>query len=290
MIACPNCEQEVLIRDNRCKCRYCGRDYPVAAGVVRFAAELDTSISDYDAEGLDRIARVEGRHFWFRARLRVITRLFRQHVEKKAHVIEVGAGTGGVALALQEQGYRVAVGELHLNGLRYARETGLQEAYQFDLMAPPFREHFDAVGMFDVLEHMPDDRGALRSVRRMLRDGGKLVVTVPAYPTLWSQSDRRARHKRRYGPTELKRLAEASGFRVLALRGFFVTLLPMLVVRALLFPDRASADQPGAAVSGLTILPVVNELILGLLYLEGCILSVTGGRIGASLAMVAEKE
>src|SRR4029077_8056724 len=69
---------------------------------------------------------------------------------------------------------------------------------QATIDAPPFGAVFDIVGAFDVLEHLPDDPGALGPITGMLRPGGRLVVTVPAHTSLWSHVDVAACHQRRY--------------------------------------------------------------------------------------------
>jgi hypothetical protein len=86
---------------------------------------------------------------------------------------------------------------------------------------------------FDVLEHIEDDRGALRELRRVVRPDGALVVTVPAYRWLWSQHDETHHHVRRYTRRALRANAEASGWRT-SFATYFNTLLlpPIAVVRA----------------------------------------------------------
>jgi hypothetical protein len=68
----------------------------------------------------------------------------------------------------------------------------------------PFDGRFDLIAMFDVLEHIEDDRGALCTCREHL--DGCLVLTVPTFPFLWSEHDRRLHHKRRYTKRSLHEL------------------------------------------------------------------------------------
>ncbi len=102
-----------------------------------------------------------------------------------------------------------------------------------------------AAGLFDVLEHMADDRAVLEQLARLLPSGGRLYLTVPAYQWLWSTDDDLSGHHRRYSGRSLRRVVEGAGFAVeYATQIFWPLPLPVLLMRAL--PSRlglrATAD------------------------------------------------
>lgn len=99
-------------------------------------------------------------------------------------------------------------------GLLNARSSTMAERVQGDVMALPFRQHFDAMGLFDVMEHLEEERPVLEAAHRVLRPGGVLLVTVPANESLWSYFDFLARHKRRYGKEQLRERLVGAGFEI----------------------------------------------------------------------------
>ena len=131
------------------------------------------------------------------------------------------------------------MGELHLNGLRYAREYGVDKCYQFDLFEPPFQEHFKAVALFDVLEHLEDDKKALQNIHSILKPDGQIVLTVPVHQWLWNRDDRIACHKKRYTKKDLCEVVKSAGFKTETIEFFFCRITPLLLLRRFLKPDHS---------------------------------------------------
>lgn len=251
------------------------------------APQAEANTADYDPVWFDRLDRVEARHFWFRARRNVIARLFERYARRSDRVLEIGAGTGSVAAALAARGFNVAVSDVHHQALEHAGRKGLAERYEFNLMAMPFRDHFDVIGLFDVLEHLDDDRAALLAIRQALKPGGRLILTVPAHRWLWNQSDVLARHKRRYGLKEIRQRVAAAGFDLLDARCFFASLVPLLLLRTLVSPGRRDDKQQVAA--GLSVVPIANEIMFATLSLDNLLSGWLRPAAGGSIAVVARK-
>jgi SAM-dependent methyltransferase len=213
-----------------------------------YAPALALGSADYPVDLYDRLCRLEAKHFWFRARNRIILRVFRQHLapQTRPRVLEVGCGTGYVLQALAaENCYRLTGSEVHIAGLRHARaRLPAVEFVQADARNLPYESEFDAIGAFDVIEHVSEDDTVLASIRRALKPGGILVATVPQHMWLWSDTDELAKHKRRYARRDLSAKLRAAGLDGVQCTSFVTTLLPIMYV------SRLAKRQGPAATDG----------------------------------------
>ncbi len=244
-----------------------------------------SSLDSYDPAFFEALFKAETEHFWFRARNRAIAAIVRQVVSAfpaGCRVLEVGCGTGNVLQVLERICGSDSVTGLDLfeEGLRYARKRTSCRLVAGDVHNPPFNSQFELVGMFDVLEHLPDDQQVLRDLRRLLVPNGVLLVTVPAHPALWSSFDVAARHCRRYTTHDLRRKLAAGGFEVMYVSEFMAALFPLAWVKRRLFRSRREpppADEADhyreLAIRELKIVPGFNTLMTWLLSCEAGLLA-----------------
>ena len=104
------------------------------------------------------------------------------------------------------------------------------QRYQIDLMNLGWQEQWDVAFLLDVIEHLPDDAGAMRQAAAALKPGGLLFVTTPAFPQFWSYNDDLAHHLRRYRKPDLQRLAGESGLLLKDARYFMFFLSPLYLL------------------------------------------------------------
>jgi SAM-dependent methyltransferase len=114
-------------------------------------------------------------------------------------VLDAGAGQGTMSLHLQRLGFEVTSSDVSDAAVEILRERLAGDVQHADLTALPFSDgEFDGALLGEVLEHVEGDREALSEVRRVLRPGGVLALSVPANPALFGPSDEWAGHVRRY--------------------------------------------------------------------------------------------
>jgi SAM-dependent methyltransferase len=260
---------------------------------------MNAGPASYDPRYFPLLYQVEDRHFWFRGRNLAIAAMVKRSLPDLppgCRVLECGCGTGNVLQMLERLGDRVTVVgmDLFAEGLLYARQRTRAFLVQGDLHSPPFGVRFDLVGLFDVLEHMPDDHQVLRDLRALVADGGRLLLTVPAHPQLWSYFDEASHHCRRYKRDELLEKLHEAGYEAECVTYLMASLLAAAWLGrrlAALLGSRpagqaARADQ--LAARELRTLPVVNAALELLLRMEAGLLAYRGSLPwGTSLLVTA---
>jgi SAM-dependent methyltransferase len=166
-------------------------------------------------------------HWWYRGRRLIIrAELDRLALPAPARVLDAGCGSGRTMQDLRAYG-EVSGIELSPVAAEHARQRALGEVRVGRVEELPWNDgSFDLITCLDVLEHTPDDRVALLELRRVTGQGGWLLLTVPAYPKLWSTHDEVNHHYRRYTRRLLRGAATDAGWRVARLTSFNSLLLP----------------------------------------------------------------
>lgn len=161
-------------------------------------------------------------------------------------VVDVGGGTGRILARVAGSAHAVAV-EDDESLLRVGRERyGVTFVRANASSGLPLRSgSASLVLLLDVLEHLDDDAALLGEVRRVLRPGGRALVTVPAFRMLWSQHDEQHHHRRRYSKRGLLQVIGRGGLECVHLTFYNSLLFPMiLAARALdhVAPARSGTD------------------------------------------------
>jgi len=218
-------------------CPICGKTPESIDEILLLDAE---SVSDDNRLlpcSFEYLFSIENKYFWFLARNELICWAFGKYFPDVSSFLEIGCGNGIVLSCLEKKfGNVVFTGSDHvIESLIFARTRLVRSGLiHMDVLRPPFQNEFDAVGLFDVLEHISDDERAIRNIFAIIKPGGQLLLTVPQHPALWSNTDDVALHKRRYSSAGLTKKLEKVGFRVCRITSFMTFLLPVIVASRLL--------------------------------------------------------
>ena len=265
-------------------------EYIEKNGIKTFLDDVNPDHQDYNAKGLDILYANEEKHFWFLTRKELIYKYIKKYVDKKSNLIEIGAGTGNVSRYLLKNGFdNISVGEMHLNGLKYAKSYGINNCYQFDILKMPFENEFDCVCMFDVLEHIENDDLALKNIYKSLNKNGKVLITVPAHMWLWNRADTVAGHKIRYNKKILSKKIEKTGFKIIKERYFFISIVPLLLLRSFIKHDNKSCIKYDEFKNDISMNSIINKILLFVTRIENKVIDYLPNYFGGSLLVIAEK-
>jgi SAM-dependent methyltransferase len=250
---CPQCGAAEPIGEKeeiwppKWRCKSCGHSIVDVDGIPMFAPAFADTISGFDPKVFSFLAAVEGDHFWFVPRNRLIVGLVEKFFPQASRFLEVGCGTGMVLSGIAaSKSWRHLVGsELHPTGLQEARGR-LGERAQFvqmDARKIPAREAFDVIGAFDVIEHILEDEVVIGAMRDAVVIGGGIILAVPQHPFLWSKNDEHAHHVRRYRSGELEKKVLAAGLRITFSGSYTTLLLPFMALSRLLFRGSSSNES-----------------------------------------------
>ncbi len=267
-------------------CDYCPK---LIEGFLAFAPEL--AVNDpHNPTDFQILADVESGNFWFRARNRLIVWAIEHYFINPANMLEIGCGTGFVLAGVHDAlpNLILSGSEASCAGLAFAaHRVPRASLFQMDARNIPFRDEFDVIGAFDVLEHIQEDEQVLEEMFRATKQGGGIVVTVPQHAFLWSNVDETAGHVRRYGARDLVGKITRAGFRVIRTTSFVSLLLPLMLASRL---RQRNAGGKQVASSELRLGKITNSVLERILDLErGLIRLGLSLPAGGSMLVVATK-
>jgi len=185
----------------------------------------------FPAHAFTELAKVEGNHWWFQGRNRILLWVMAQEQPLFRNFLEIGCGTGFVLEGVSHTFPEVELfgSEYFEEGLAHARQRVPSATFtQLDATLMDEVSRYDAIGAFDVIEHIQEDEKVLHNLARALVPNGRLFITVPQHRWLWSEADEYACHVRRYTKEELVKKIKQAGLKVDYSTSFVSLLIPLM--------------------------------------------------------------
>lgn len=235
---------------------------------------------------------LEGKHWWFVARRAYLKQVISKFYKDKRGLqfCEIGSGTGGNLKMLSEYAVvdsvemndesRQYIVDKNLPGVRYVSAGHLP----YDL---PYNDHYDGVFLLDVLEHVEDDRAALREIKSLMKEDTYLTLTVPAYQWLWSEHDVVNHHHRRYTRKKLSQMVTQEGYEICYSSYFNSILFPLAAINRVTNKFRKNAEVKNTTLSMPK--PIVNSIFQRLFEMEKLFPTQCSVPFGLSIIVVAKK-
>jgi len=216
---------------------------------------------------------LERTHWYFRARNGLIMDHVRSIVSegKSLRILNVGVGTGHTSELLSQFGTVTSI-EYDEDCCAFVNEQTSLTVVQGSILELDFADDsFDAVCAFDVVEHVEEDALAVQELKRVCKQAGKVVITVPAYMFLWSKHDEINHHFRRYTKSQVLALFKEQGKFIY--HSYYNTLLfpPVAIFRFLnnlLGLTKTTEEETGSDFSVAGKDSWLTRLLYRVFYLE----------------------
>ena len=181
---------------------------------------------------LIELERLENFHWWYMIR-KYIIKDWSTKLPKNSRILDLGSATGGNSIVLRELGFKVTGIELSDFGYQTQMAKGL-DVIQADACKIPFSDNtFDVVICLDLLEHIEHDSVAISEVVRVVKEDGKILISVPEDMAMWSEHDIAVSHYRRYSLEDISNLCEFAGIKLESVWRSNILLKPIVKLQRL---------------------------------------------------------
>lgn len=243
-----------------------------------------------------QFAELEREHWWFQGRRTVYMGLLESCLDddKPGRILDLGCGLGGFIPELEKLGFEVFGADMDHDSLIYCLGRGMSRCCEVDCYKLPYADNsFDWVTLFDVAEHIENDSLMMHEVQRVLKPGGQVMISVPAYQFLYANNDRVAQHYRRYTRGGVAKLFEGANLDVERNTHTNALLSPLIIpaVLALKLIEKFILGQGASGHTNLSLgLPApINKLLYLIFAAELPLSRHLNLPFGHSIAAIARK-
>lgn len=235
------------------------------------------------------MAEREQTYWWHLGRLKIIQSYVQRAKKDKGtfRILNIGCGTGGTIDMLESFGETDNV-DISDDAIKFMKKSGYTRITKVKDIKLPFKaKTYDMVGAFDVLEHIDKHVEALKEWKRVIKDDGAIIITVPAYQWLWGDHDVSLHHKRRYTTRLLAEAGERAGLKVEKKSYAIVFSLPLVV--GFRFLNKALGRKTDSETSYVDVPDWVNSLFANFLYGEAKLHTFMSFPAGTSVVAILRK-
>lgn len=232
--------------------------------------------------------RLEKEHWLFKIRRKIFLYFIKKHTKSTSRVFDFGCGSGYMVRELQKIGYDAYGVDFEEEAINYGLSSGIKNLkVGTGNKIDHTDESFDLVTAFDVLEHLDNEQPTVRELTRILKPGGRIIISVPAYDWLWGIQDEVSHHFRRYTVKSLSRVFKEPRELKIVEKTYFNTFLflPIAVVRLISkwfnIYNRESDFELGGR--------VLNAIFYFIFNLEFYFLKFMSFPFGVSILFILEK-
>lgn len=242
---------------------------------------------------LKKFNKIERYHWWWKGRQNILKMFIPD--KKNLKILDIGCGTGETILFLN--GY---LKQPNITGLdssklaiKFCKERNLN-VKNSNATKLPFKScSFDCVLLLDVLEHINDDGATLIEARRVLKDGGRIYITVPALQFIWSDHDTGQGHKRRYSLAKMNKVSTMANLKVIKSSYFNFFLSPIIIIVRVIgniFPFTRLNEYDSKINYNVAKHNILNSILSRIFITETSLLKNISLPFGISIFTILEKQ
>lgn len=219
-------------------------------------------------------------HWWFESRKEIIKNFLKKKLKKKIKILDFGCGVGINIDMLKLFGVVTAFDKNRLAIKQVKNKTRVKILHRFNQL-----KKYDLVVALDVIEHIDNDKIIIKKLANKINKNGNILITVPAYNTLFTSKDISLHHKRRYNKqTLLKLLNKEFKMEKCTYYNFFLSplIIPMLIFFKIFninFIDKAEKKNN----------PIVNFLLKTIFSFEKYLINFINFPFGISILYYGKK-
>jgi len=222
-------------------------------------------------------------HWWFQARKKIIEEIIKKNFKRKLNILDFGSGSGVNIEMLSKFGF-VNIYEPHSETKKYLK-IKYKNKNKFKILNKIKKQKFDLIILADVLEHLKNDKIALKKLSMNLKKKGYILITVPAYEFLFSMKDKALGHYRRYNKHQIANLFKKFNIIKLSYFNFFLFIpISSIIIFFKIFNINFIARVENAPNS------FINKILFSIFIIEKLLIKFLDLPFGVSLLGLFKKK